>query len=87
MFFYAYREFVRALGEHDTAVLKKMAEPKLFQVIQENQNVLESLNSHYVCVQDDIKLKMKLLDMQMVQGIYLDRRKNLKREFYSVDDA
>lgn len=63
MFLYAYREFVRALGEHDTPVLKKMAEPKLFKAIQENHRVLDSHTSRYFCIQDDIKLKMKLLDM------------------------
>ena len=31
-------------------------------------------------------MKMKLLDLQMIQGIYIDRKKNLKKELYIIDD-
>lgn len=63
MFFYAYREFVRALGQNDKQVLKKMTEPMLFKAIEENQQMLDKCNMEYYTVDDNIKLKMKLLDM------------------------
>ena len=31
-------------------------------------------------------MKLRLLDVQLVQGIHIERRKNLQREFYSIDD-
>ena len=41
MFLYAYREFIRALAEHDTTVLKKMTEPKLYKAILDNHKNLK----------------------------------------------
>lgn len=32
-------------------------------------------------------MKLRLLDVQLVQGIHIERRKNLQKQFYSVDDA
>ena len=66
MFFYAYREFVRALGDQDTKVLKKMTEPTLFAKLQENFRSLEEFNARFFSCQEGIKMKMKLLDMQMI---------------------
>ena len=66
MFLYAYREFIRALGQNDKQVLKKMTEPKLFQELQENHKKLRSLNTRYFIEDSDIKLQMKLLDVQMI---------------------
>ena len=54
MFLYAYREFIRALGENDTAVLKKMTEPTLYKAINENARKLKSFNTRYFNVQDNI---------------------------------
>ena len=31
-------------------------------------------------------MKLRLLDVQLIQGIYIDRSKNLRRELYSIDD-
>ena len=87
MFYYAYREFIRALGENDTKVLKKMTEPKVYNRLQENAKKLRSLNTRYYTVQDNIKMKMKLLDMYMIEGIYIDRRKNKDKEQYAIDDS
>ena len=66
MFFYAYREFIRALAENDSKVLKKMTEPSMFQRLEENRRRLDELNTRFFSVQDNIKMKMKLLDMQMI---------------------
>lgn len=66
MFLYAYREFIRALSIHDMSSLKKMTEPSLFKKISENSKKVKELNCQYFCVQNDIKMKMRLLDMQMI---------------------
>ena len=49
--------------------------------------MIRSHNCEYFAVSHKIQLKMKLLDTKIVDGIYLDRAKNLSSHYYNVKES
>ena len=54
-----------------------MCEKNLYKKLELNAKEIEKMNGKYILVADKIKLKMKLLDTLIIQGVYIDRSKNL----------
>ena len=86
MFLYAYRAFIEALGTGDKAGLKKMVEASLYKRLLDNIDTVAEAkyDSSYFKVADKIKLKLKLLDLQIINGVYIDRTRNLDPSFYDI---
>jgi hypothetical protein len=86
MFLFAYRAFIEALGTGDKDTLKKMTEPSLYKRLLGNVETIgmDKFDSSYFKVADKIKLKMKLLDLQIINGVYIDRTRNLNPNFYEI---
>ncbi|CDW88670.1 UNKNOWN [Stylonychia lemnae] len=87
IFLYAYRAFIDALGKHDIQTVSKMCEKNLFRKIENNYKQVNSLNSRYFLIDKNIQMKMKLLDTKIVEGVYLDRSKNLSSSYYDVKET
>eukprot|EP00347_Sterkiella_histriomuscorum_P001976 403369947 len=61
-----------------------MCEKSLYKKLDENFRIMNSHNCEYFTVAENIKMKMKLLDTRIIDGIYLDRSKNLSSNYYDV---
>ena len=85
MFLYAYRAFIAALATHNKSVLKKMTEPRLYNALCQNHAELKKLNCKYFCVEENIKMKLMLIDIQKIHGLYIDRTQNLSEDCYDID--
>lgn len=86
MFCYAYRAFLDALRDRDLKTLKKMTEPTLYQRLHSNFKLMDNHKCQFY-MNDPAKKKIsaKLLDLQVVEGVYLERSKNLGKECYDVE--
>ena len=86
MFCYAYRAFLDAMRDKDLKTLKKMTEPSLYQRLQSNFKLMDNHKCQFY-MNDPTKkrIKAKLLDLQLVEGVYLERAKNFGKECYDVE--
>lgn len=64
-----------------------MTESRLYRKILTNHEEIERLGSQMFIVDKDIRMKLKLLDLQIVQGAYIDRGKNLSSDFYEIEET
>ena len=84
-FLYAYRAFIGAMGDQDMKQLEKMCERKLLLQIRQNFKDIDRHNYRFFSVAENIKLKMKLLDLRLVRGVYINRAKNFSEQYYEED--
>ena len=62
-----------------------MCERTLYRRIDQNFQDINRLHGKYFQVAEKIQLKMKLLDTKVINGgVYIDRTKNLSKEYYDV---
>ena len=60
-----------------------MLEPRLFQRINENFNSIRKHNcEQFLVLPKKKQMKLRLLDIQIVDGIHIDRSKNLTADHY-----
>lgn len=62
-----------------------MCEQNLYNKILNNFEAIERNNCALFCEQKNIKLKMKLINTCIVKGVYIERKKNLGKDFYHVE--
>lgn len=83
MFLFAYRAFLDAYASQDTKTLQKMCEPKLFRMLQDNFRTINQHNMKpFLSLPNKRRMKASLTDMMQVEGVYIDRTKNLPTSHY-----
>lgn len=63
-----------------------MCERRLFHKLDKNYQEIVSRNGQYFCVKENIKMSFKLIDTKIIQGVYIDRNKNISKSYYTVDE-
>lgn len=54
--------------------------------MDKNYQEIVSRNGQYFCVKENIKMSFKLIDTKIIQGVYIDRNKNISKSYYTVDE-
>ena len=64
-----------------------MCEKNLYKKLDANLSEIEKMNGRLFLIKDNIKMKMKLLDSRVINGIYIDRSKNFTSPYYDVEET
>jgi hypothetical protein len=87
VFLTAYQILIEAIANRDFDTLRKMVEPDLCGHLVNNIDVIESKNSIPYLMNLDMRMHYKLLDLEYIKGVYIERAKNDKNalEFVKMD--
>ena len=64
-----------------------MCEKTLYRRLESNLNLVKAYNCEYFAETNNIKMNMNLLDTKIINGIFIDRSKNLSAHYYDIKES
>lgn len=85
-FLYAYRAFIEAFRLQDFKTLKRMCEPRFYEQFKSAVIGIEKRGGKFFVVDEDVKMKYKLIELKLIEGLYINRKQNLPLEEYEINE-